>query len=133
MGQLLSHRASATIGAVDFLYTLGHLKRRRITEQRIGTGHVHCAPGHLHTRPGDDAVFNSGFHIDIRVPSTFGFDIANGREPPLHHASGINRRVDGPKFRRLFEQLLVVVGRGDIPLQEHVGMRIDQARQTGQR
>ena len=65
------------------------------------------------------------------VARALGFYVADGRKPVFQRPARVHRGQDRAVLRRLLQQLLVVVGRRDVTLQQHVGVRVDQARKAG--
>ena len=68
-------------------------------------------------------------HVDVRVASALGLHIANGREAILERSPHIHGGQNRTVFSGLLQQLLVVIGRRDVALQQHVRVRVDQSRQ----
>ena len=130
--QLLAHRAAHAVDAVGVLHALRHRHARRIAERPVGAGDIERAAGDQHVRAGDHAAVDGIAHVDVGVARALGLDVADGREAPLERTPRVDRGEDRPVFGRLPEELLVVVLGGDVTLQQHVGMGIDEPRQAGQ-
>jgi len=70
-------------------------------------------------------------HVDIGVSGALGFDVADSGKSVAKAETGRTRSQDRAEGLRLFEQLDVIVGGGDVALKKHVGVGINEARQAG--
>ena len=109
---------------------MGHRHRRRIPQQRIRPRHVQSPRRNLHPRPRNDSVVDRLLHVRIGITRALGLQVANGSESIVQRPPRIHRRQNRPVLRRLLQQLLVIIRRRDVPLQQNVRMRVDQSRQT---
>ena len=128
---LLAHRLARCLSPVHHLDAMRHRYVGRIAIKRICPRHIERPRSHLHARPG--------YHTVRRWPSL-------RLHPHIPHLrSPRSRMVVKPYSRarraftvarmvrysdRLLQQLLVVIRRGDIALQQNVGMGVDQTRKT---
>ncbi len=85
----------------------------------------------MHARSGNDFLFDGFLQVHIGVAGALGFQVADGGEPVLQRTPGGLCCHNCPVGSALLQQLLVIVRRGDVPLQQHVGVRVNQSREAG--
>ncbi len=81
--------------------------------------------------PGISPLAMACLTINVGVHCAFGFEVAQHGEAMGERDLRIARRQDGAVRNGLLEELLVVVFRGDIALQQNVGVGIDKAGKDG--
>ena len=128
---LLADRLADLVGAVDDLHALGHLQLPRVAQQRIHAGRREGPGRDEHAGAGDDAPLDRPLHVHVGVHGPLGLQVADGREAVHQGGPGGDGGPDGAVGDRLLEQLLVVVGLGDVALEQDVGVGVDQAGQDG--
>ena len=82
-------------------------------------------------RAGDFPVVDGLLDVDVGVHRAFGFDVTQGGEAVGESDLRIACRQNGAVRNRLLEELLVVILRGDVSLQQNVGVSIDEAGKDG--
>ena len=83
-----------------------------------------------HPRTGNVALLDGLLDPDIAITSTFGLDVADGREALLECAPrGDHGACSAVGCGELQQLHVVAAGRRQLSLQEDVGMAVDQARQ----
>src|SRR5271165_2549563 len=126
---LLAHRFPRTLHTIHVLHARGHLQLPRIPQQRIHPRGRHRPRGHLHARPRHFTPGNGHLHVHVGVHRPFRLQIPHGREPMLQPNPSVPRTQNRAIWYRLLEELLVVIRRRHIPVQQQVRMRIDKSRQ----
>ena len=131
VGNLLAHCFAA------FLRSIYHLNAVRpvrpipsVAEHRVRASHIHGACCHLHARTGNDASVNRVADVDVRIARAFGFQIADSRESIFQPLFRRLRSQDRAVRVRLLQDLVVIIFLGDVALQQHVRVRVDQSRQA---
>ena len=79
---------------------------------------------------GDFPVGDGLLDVDVGVHRAFGFEVAQDGKTMGESDLRIARRQDGAVRNGLLEELLVVVFRGDIPLEQDVGVGITKPGRT---
>jgi hypothetical protein len=128
---LFPHCLAPAVGAIDDLDAMGHRHTGSVALERVGARHVQGASGHLHPRTRDDPLVDRLPEVNVGVSGSFRLDVADRGETLFQRPSRIHRGQDGPVFRRLLQQLRVVIGPGDVSLQEDVRVRVDQPGEAG--
>ena len=118
MHDLLAYSFSPFIRPVHQLHPVRHWHTRRIAEKWISSGHVQGPGSYLHTRSRDHAILNCFFYVHVGIPRPLSLQISNGSEAVLQCTPRIHCREDCPIFGRLLQQLLVIIGRCNVALQE---------------
>ena len=125
---LLADGFSDGVGAVHDLHAFRQvLQLPGVAEQRVRAGRRERARGDEHPRPGDHTAGDGRLDIDVGVHRALGLQVADGGEAVHHGGAHRGGGAQGAVRDALLEELLVVVGRGDIALEEDVGMGVDQA------
>ena len=128
MHHLLANRFAGLFDSVDILYAGRHLELPGVAEQRVHTGGSHGARGHLHVGAGNFAIVDGFLDVRIGVHGAFGLEIAQRRETVGERDLRIARGENGAIGDGLLQKLRVIVGVGDVALEQNVSMRV---RKTG--
>ena len=76
-----------------------------------------------------DTALDRVLHVYIGIHGPLGFEVANRCEAIHEGRLGGHGGADRPERDRLFEKLLVIVGPGDMTLEQDVGVAVNQPRQ----
>src|SRR5262249_49875218 len=71
------------------------------------------------------------FDVDVGVHGALGFEVADGGEAVVESDAGIARGEDGAVGDGVLEELLVVILGGDVAVEEHMSVNIDEAGKHG--
>ncbi len=82
-----------------------------------------------HPGSGNDAAVDRFLQVHVGIHGAFGFEVADRRETVPEGRLHGDRGADGAKGDRLLEQLLVVIGLGDVSLKQDMRVGVDQAGQ----
>src|SRR5258706_4440495 len=93
VGELFTHGFPNAVDPVGNLRPLGNVYVRRVSVRRISTRDAERAGRALHSRSNDDPIVDSVAKRHVSISATFGFNIANRREPGQQWLS---RRHPGP-------------------------------------
>jgi hypothetical protein len=124
---LFPHRFAGLIRAIHHLHAVRHRHIRRIAQQRVGSGHVQRSRHHDHPRPRYNAVVDRLLHIYIRIAGALGRQIPYGREPVFECTPRIHGCQDCPVLGRLLQQLLIVIWRSNVSLQQHMRVGVNHS------
>ena len=131
MFDLLAHGLANLVRAVHDLDSFRDLELPRITEQRIHARGRKGPRRDEHPGAGDDAAIDRPLEVGVGVHRAFGLEVADRREAVQERGLHGHRGADGAIGDRLLEQLLVVIGLGDVSLQQNMRVGVDQAGQDG--
>jgi hypothetical protein len=70
-------------------------------------------------------VVDGGFDIDAGLPGSFGFEDARGCEAVQQCGAYVYGSADGAPGDGLLKQLRVLVGIGDVAVEQDAGMGVD--------
>ena len=126
---LLAHREPRVVDAVHRLHAVGQLELPVVGGDRIHAGRGHRARRGEHPGTGDLTAIDRVLDVDIGIHRAFGLEIANRREAVLEREPRVTRGEDRTIWGRLLEELVFVLLRGDVALEQQVRVRVDHAGQ----
>src|SRR5438874_8056052 len=127
---LLAHREPRVVDAVHRLHAVGQLELPVVGGDRIHAGRGHRARRGEHPRTGDLTAIDRVLDVDIGIHRAFGLEIANRREAVLEREPRVTRGEDRTIWGRLLEELVFVLLRGDVALEQQVRVRVDMPGST---
>src|SRR5262249_61678957 len=123
---LLANGLAGFVGAIDNLHAVRDRHIGCIAQERVGARNIEGPGCNLHARAGNYAAIDGVADIDIGVAGAFGFEVANHGKAIVERTTSVYRTENSAVLGGLLEELGVVIGSGDVALEQDVGVGVDQ-------
>src|SRR3989442_805954 len=128
---LLAHREARGVPAVDRLDAMGQLELPVRRRDRIHPRRRHRARRGKDAGPRNLAVVDRELYIHVGIHRAFSLEIPDRGKAMLQRNARVAGRENGAIGSELLEQLVFVILRRHVALQQKVGVRVDEPGQHG--